>query len=258
VYLVVDDSHARGQSMVGRLLRILEAFSPERTELTIAEISRRAGLPLSTVYRLLAELVGRGVIERVADGRYAVGLRLWEIGKLAPRAERLTDVAMPHLHDLYEATRGTLQLAVQEGDEALVIAAVWGHHCVEPAARAGTRLPLPSTSVGQVLLAYSPPLVPEQVLGKEAESVTDGSAALRMNGLRGVLGEIRRCGVAVAHPDGELVVAVPVLGPLGAIVAVLALSAPDDDSRLLVPMVRMTAQRISRELLGAHAATCAR
>jgi DNA-binding IclR family transcriptional regulator len=90
---------------VGRLLRILEWFSPERIELTIAEISRRAELPSSTVYRLLGELVGRGVIERSTDGRYSVGLRLWEMGKLAPRAEWLTDVATPHLHDLYEATR---------------------------------------------------------------------------------------------------------------------------------------------------------
>ena len=161
---MAGNSRECGQSVVGRLLRILEAFSPERPELTTAEISRRTGVPPSTVYRLLAELVGRGVIERVADGRYSVGLRLWEIGKLAPRAERLTEVASPYLHDLHEVTRGNVHLAVRVGGDALYLAAVCGHRCVEPVVRAGTRVPLTSTSVGQVLLAYSRSPVLEQIL----------------------------------------------------------------------------------------------
>ena len=178
VDLVAGNSHERGQSVAGRLLRILESFSPERTELTIPEISRRAGLPPSTVYRLLAELIDRGVIERTADGRYSVGLRLWEMGKLAPRAERLIEVASPHLHDLYEATGAGLHLAVPASCEALVVVAFCGHRWVDPVAREGTRVPLTSTTIGQVLLAYSSPQALEQVLGGKAESGTNGSAAL--------------------------------------------------------------------------------
>jgi DNA-binding IclR family transcriptional regulator len=255
VDLVAGNSHERGQSVVGRLLRILESFSPERAELTIPEISRRAGLPSSTVYRLLAELIDRGVIERTADGKYAVGLRLWEMGKLAPRAERLTEVASPHLHDLYEATRASLHLAARAGHEALVVVAVCGHRSVEPVAREGTRVPLTSTTIGQVLLAYSSSQALEQVLGNTAESGTDGSAALPSNGLRGVLAGIRRCGVAVARDDGALVVAAPVFGPPGVVVAALAAYTSDDDSPSTVPMVWTTAQRISRELLGPNAAS---
>jgi DNA-binding IclR family transcriptional regulator len=255
VHLVAGNSHERGQSVVGRLLRILESFSPERTELTIPEISRRAGLPPSTVYRLLAELIDRGVIERTADGRYAVGLRLWEMGKLAPRAERLTEVASPHLHDLYEATRAGLHLAVPASYEALVVVAVCGHRRVEPVAREGTRVPLTSTTIGQVLLAYSSSQALEQVLGRTAESRTDGSAAWLSNGLRGALAGIRRRGVAIGRADGELVVAAPVFGPPGLAVAALALYAPDGDSPSMVAMVWTTAQRISRELLGPDAAS---
>ena len=252
--LVAGNSRECGQSVVGRLLRILEAFSPERPELTTAEISRRTGVPPSTVYRLLAELIGRGVIERVADGRYSVGLRLWEIGKLAPRAERLTEVASPYLHDLHEVTRGNVHLAVRVGGDALYLAAVCGHRCVEPVARAGTRVPLTSTSVGQVLLAYSRSPVLEQILENDPETAIASSAESRTNRLRGVLAGIRRLGVAVAHNGDDTVVAAPVFGPPGELVAALALSAPDGDPRSLVPMVRMTTQRISRELLPADAA----
>jgi DNA-binding IclR family transcriptional regulator len=254
VDLVAGNSHERGQSVAGRLLRILESFRPERTELTIPEISRRAGLPPSTVYRLLAELIDRGLIERTTDGRYSVGLRLWEMGKLAPRVERLIEAASPHLHDLYEATRAGLHLAVPTRCEALVVLAFCGHRWVEPVAREGTRLPLTSTTIGQVLLAYSSSQALEQVLRGNAESGTDDSAVLLGNGLRGVLAGIRRCGVAVARADAELVVAAPVFGPPGVAVAALALYAPDGDSPSTVPMVWTTAQRISRELLGPDAA----
>jgi len=252
---VAGNSHERGQSVVGRLFRILESFSPERTELTIPEISRRAGLPSSTVYRLLAELIDRGVIERTTDGRYSVGLRLWEMGKLAPRVERLIEVASPHLHDLYEATHGGLHLAVPASCEALVVVAFCGHRWVEPVAREGTRVPLTSTVIGQVLLAYSSSQALEHVLGGKTESgTTDGSAALLSNGLRGVLADIRRCGVAVTRTGGELVVAAPVFGRPGVAVAALALYAPDGASTSTVPMVWTTAQRISRELVGPGAA----
>jgi DNA-binding IclR family transcriptional regulator len=254
VDVMAGNSHERGQSVVGRLLRILESFSPERTELTIPEISRRAGLPSSTVYRLLAELIDRGVIERTTDGRYSVGLRLWEMGKLAPRVQRLIEVASPHLHDLYEATRAGLHLAVPASCEALVVVAFCGHRWAEPVAREGTRVPLTSTTIGQVLLAYSSSQALERVLGGKTESGTDGSAALLSNGLRGVLAEIRRCGVAVTRAGGELVVAAPVFGRPGVAVAALALYAPDGDSTSTVPMVCTTAQRVSRELLGPGAA----
>jgi DNA-binding IclR family transcriptional regulator len=254
VDLVAGNSGECGQSVVSRLLRILETFSPERPELTTAEISRRSGVPASTVYRLLAELIGRGVVERMADGRYSVGLRLWEIGKLAPRGERLTAVASPYLHDLYAVTRGNVHLAVRVGGDALYLAAVCGHRCAEPVARAGTRVPLTSTSVGQVLLAYSRSPVLDQILENVPETAIASSAESRTNGLRGVLAGIRRLGVAVARAGDDTVVAAPVFGSPGELVAALALSAPDGAPPSLVPMVRMTAHRISQELLPADAA----
>ena len=49
-------------------------------------------LPLSTAYRLVSELVDGGALERADSGGYCVGLRLWEIGSLAP-----TSAALPHV-----------------------------------------------------------------------------------------------------------------------------------------------------------------
>src|SRR5689334_9715571 len=67
----------------GRVLAVLGAFGPAHEWLTLSELSRRSGLTLTTTHRLVAELRRWGGLERDADGRYAIGLRLLGLGPLA-------------------------------------------------------------------------------------------------------------------------------------------------------------------------------
>ena len=52
---VAGNSSARGESVASRLLRVLDAFSIERPELGLTDISRMTGLPPSTAYRPLRD-----------------------------------------------------------------------------------------------------------------------------------------------------------------------------------------------------------
>ena len=74
--------------VVGRALRLLDAFDAQRRELTLSELARRADMPLSTAHRLLNEFCAWGAVERNDEGLYRIGLRLWELGSLAPRGIR--------------------------------------------------------------------------------------------------------------------------------------------------------------------------
>jgi DNA-binding IclR family transcriptional regulator len=60
-------------------LAILGSFSPERTELSLADISRRTGLANSTTHRLVGELSAWGALERDEKLRYHIGPRLREL-----------------------------------------------------------------------------------------------------------------------------------------------------------------------------------
>src|SRR3712207_6089331 len=93
-----------GVSVTARVLRVLDAFSAERRRLSLSEISRIADLPIGTAHRLVGELTAWGALEREASGCYHVGVRLWEVGALAPRTVGLREAALPFLEDLYEAT----------------------------------------------------------------------------------------------------------------------------------------------------------
>src|SRR6185295_7275315 len=117
-------------TVTSRVLAVLAAFEPGRPLLTLTEIAQRAGLPLTTAHRLVGELARWGALERGPDGRYRVGLRLWEVATLAPRGLGLREAALPFLEDLYEATHQNVQLAVLDGAEVVYLERIPGRETV--------------------------------------------------------------------------------------------------------------------------------
>ena len=240
------------ETVTGRVLRVLTAFTAERPELALTELSRRAGLPLTTTHRLVRELTGWGALERGDDGRYRIGLRLWEVGALAPRGLGLRESAMPFLEDLYEVTRQNVQLAVLDGTEVVYVERISGRGAVNVITRVGGRLPLHATGVGLVLLAHADPELQEQVLAAPLKRYT-AKTMCEPEEVRRVLADVRRTGVAVSDRQIELValsVAAPVHGHRGDVVAALSVVVPaaTSDARAYVPVVRAAARGISRVL----------
>jgi DNA-binding IclR family transcriptional regulator len=254
-------------TVTSKALGILAAFSAQNPRLTLSEIGRRTGLPLTTAHRLVGELVEWGALERDESGRYRIGLRLWEVASLAPRSLGLRERAMPFLEDLYEVTHENVQLAVRDGFEAVYVERISGRHAVSIVSRVGGRLPLHATSVGQVLLAYATPEFQNQVLSAPLKTFTRNTIT-EPRRLRQVLAEVRHSGIAVCdrQVDAEsLSIAAPVFGPLDgadgvaahaatgtSVVAALAVVVPSEgaDRLALVPAVRAAARGISRVLGG--------
>src|SRR6266542_4053171 len=103
-------------AVVQRAFRLLSAFSPSRTELTLAELAHSSGLARSTAHRLAVQLADQGALERCGSG-WRLGVRMFELGQLVPSNERLRNLALAHMEDLYEMTHETVHLAVLDGDE---------------------------------------------------------------------------------------------------------------------------------------------
>jgi hypothetical protein len=146
-----------GQPVVVRALSLLEQFTERRRALSLSELARLAGLAPATALRLVRHLTEWGALERLEDGRYVVGVRLWEIASLSPRGHGVRQIALPYLEDLYEVTRHHVLLSVRDGSDAVLIDRLSSRNATEVAYRVGGRMPLRTTAVGQVLLAYSAP-----------------------------------------------------------------------------------------------------
>ncbi|MHA4853547.1 MULTISPECIES: IclR family transcriptional regulator [unclassified Rhodococcus (in: high G+C Gram-positive bacteria)] len=237
------------RSMLGRAFLVLGAFTSERPRLSQSELSRRTGLPLPTVHRLCRQLVEHGALERADDGTYEIGVQLWELGALAPRAHGLRQVALPYLEDLYEATRENVQLVVREGLEALYIERLSARGAVTVVGRAGGRLPLHASSGGLVLLAFGGGELLDAVLAAGLERFTPATITTEHR-LRSTLDDIRRTGWVTCREHlnvGTLAVAAPVSRSTGEVVAAVSVVVPaEKDPAPLIPAVRAAARGISR------------
>jgi DNA-binding IclR family transcriptional regulator len=242
----------QGRSVISKVVSLLDAFDPARPELSLTELARITGLPVSTTYRLAAELVEWGGLERADGTGYRIGVRLWQLGTLAPRAGTLREVAQPYMQDLYEATRENVHLAVRDGLEALYVDTIAGLGSIPTRSRRGGRLALHATGVGKVLLAHAPPEVLAAVLEGGLRRYTPHTIATPGQ-LRRTLADVRRTGIAYAREEmsiGSLSVAAPVVGADGTVVAALAvvLRSGRRDLRRLAPAVRTAAISTSRAL----------
>ncbi|MCP2254487.1 transcriptional regulator, IclR family [Prauserella aidingensis] len=246
-----------GASVVSRVLAVLYAFDNGHRRLGVTDLARRADLPVPTVYRLLRELVAGEALTRDADGRYAIGRRLWDVGMLAPEQTELQQVASPFLSDIHAATRATVHLAVRDGREVLYLDRLSGRASVPVVSRAGSRLPLHATGVGKVLLAHAPAELQDDYLAAELRRPTVHTIT-RPDRLRRQLAAVRREGCATTEDEmtlGACSIAVPITraaapGGDSEVVAALGIVVPTlkrERTRLLTAL-QVAARGIGRSM----------
>jgi DNA-binding IclR family transcriptional regulator len=244
--------HGPTGPVIGRALQLLDAFDAEHRELTLSELARRADLPLSTAHRLMHELCAWGAVERGDDGLYRIGLRLWELGSLAPRGPGLRETALPFLEDLSLITRENVQLAVREGAEVVFVERIAGSGAVPVLTRVGGRFALTATGVGLVLLAHAPVEVQEEVLGSPIERYTEKTVT-DPGQLRRMLADVRANGFSISDRQvtmDALSVGAPIRDRHGAVIAAVSLVVRHGSTtpHALARLVRTSARAISRAL----------
>lgn len=241
-----------GRRVSSRLMDVLFAFRPGRSRLTLADLTRHTGMPHATVRRLALDLVDAGVLAREPDGRFTVGVRLWELGTLAPLTAPLRAVALPFMDDLHAALRQHVQLAVLDGTEAVLVERLSTAAAVGVISHIGGRLPLHSSGVGKVLLAHGGAGLVDRVIERGLTRYT-GRTVTDPARLRHVLADCRDTGVAVVREEttpGVDSVATRVINADGEVVAALSVLVRTGSVglRTVTPAVVASGLAISRGL----------
>lgn len=220
-----------GAAAVDRALSLLAAFRPGAAVLSLAELAERTQLYKSTVLRLLASLEHAGLVQRSADGRYALGPEVARLHGVYASAFSLEAVVMPVLRDLVARTRESAAFHVRQGEHRLCLYRVDSPQPVRDHTRPGDLLPLDRGAGGRVLMAFA--------------------------GARGArYAQIRRDQVAVLQGDRlpELAgVSAPVFGAGGELLGAVTLTmpAPRLDAGFAGP-VKLAARRITAALGGEY------
>jgi len=208
-----DAYEAVPNSVLGKARLIIEAFGSHEQSLSLRDLVERTGVSKPSAYRLCADLIEWGLIER-AGTRYRLGLRLFELGQRVPRQRLLRDAALPWLEDLYTATGETVHCAVLDGREVVYVEKISGHRDVAWPSHVAGRMPLHCTATGKVILAFSPPTLLEEVLRHGLRRRTPHTT-VSPHLLRTQLEHAGREGYAVEIEEtrlGHMSVSVPVFG----------------------------------------------
>jgi DNA-binding IclR family transcriptional regulator len=237
------------RSVLHRALRILESIKDARDGLSLSDISRRSGVPLTTAHRIVGELYDWGALERDDVGVYRVGLRLWEVASVTPRSVGLQRVALPFMQDLFETTHRGVHLAIREKDQVVFVERFLSPETATDRTLPGMRYELHATAIGLVLLANAPLELQNEVLTGPL-TVPDWHPPVTEREVRQKLADIRRLGYATTPVRQEYIsVAAPIYGPAGTVVAALSVILPNTESygpRLA--HLQGTARGISRAL----------
>lgn len=243
-------------SVLDRVTAVFEAFGPHDDGLGVSEVARRANLPKSTVSRIAADLVGQRLLDRDGDKLY-LGIRLFELGQTVEQPRRLRQLALPVMTELRNLTGQTVNLAVLDGADVVVIAIVRGEASTTPAktkppAKVGGRLPAHATALGKALLAFSAhetvTRIAEGGLVRRTPQTICDPALLQRE-----LGEIRRSGVAVEREEcasEQVCVASAIVGHGGVPLAAISVSgsAVELSPERVAPAVRTAGVTLTRRI----------
>lgn len=161
----------------------------EAGPLSLGALVEATGLSRATAHRLAVALEVHGLVRRDDAGRFALGPRL--------TGRDLGVLARPALERLRDRTGESVQLYVRRGDRRVCLASLESPHGLRTIVAVGASLPLDAGSAGKVLRGDA-----DAAAGGWAQSVEE-----REPGVASVSAPVR-------DPDGEVVAAVSVSGPV--------------------------------------------
>ncbi|WP_458095174.1 IclR family transcriptional regulator [Roseomonas sp. WA12] len=213
-----------GVRAVDRALVLLRAFREEDGPLGLTELSRRAGLNMTTALRLLGTLEGHGFVKRLPAGGYLLGPTLLLLGDVFRRSLRLEHHVMPALERLRAESRESAAFFVREGDQRRCVFRLDSPQLVRDVAHVGEAQPLGRGAHGRSLIALES--------GESLPVVTRGE---RLPGIAAIACPVLDAGGNVA-------------GSIGISVPLYRFTA--ETEALCVPLVLREASAMTRDLGG--------
>ncbi|MBN1847087.1 MAG: IclR family transcriptional regulator [Deltaproteobacteria bacterium] len=243
---------------VERTLDILDCFSFEKREMSLAQIARNTGLHKTTAKRLIANLMARDYLHQdLATKNYTLGLRLFELGGIVFTSFSLRKAAAPHMTHLRNETGATVILGINMDNQLVYIDRRGGTGMIYVTSEIGWIRPLHFGMLGRVLMAYLDEEVVDKILidypleKNTPFSITDNQTLKRH------LQTIRKQGYAIEKEqavEGTTGIAAPIRDYSRKVIAALGVAltpgrrAPIKDLNTIVDMVKKACDDISTDL----------
>ena len=97
---------------VAKAMELLQILSRAGRPLSLKELTDLCGYPKSTVFGLLTTMRLHDVVTQTPEGKYTLGLRLFEYGRQVERSWDISRVARPYMEHLCRQTGASVMLSV--------------------------------------------------------------------------------------------------------------------------------------------------
>jgi DNA-binding IclR family transcriptional regulator len=244
-------------STADRTLDILGMFHPGRLRISAQHVADELGVARSTAYRYLQTLSAEGYIEENPDGGFRLGMKVFELARIARQSYGVSAVAIPILQNLAATTGETALLTRRSGDNVICLEREEStRHRLRLSYERGSSLALNAGASALVLLAWEEPDVVEAILSRAQLPQFTENTVTDPQKLQQRLAAIREQGYAVTQGEldpGALGVAAPVRDEYHRVVAGLSVIAPGQrapQTRIaeLVDLVNAAAERLGSQL----------
>ena len=213
---------------VDRAVSLLQALA-RRGAAGVTELSTDVGVHKSTVFRLLATLEARGLVEQDGErGRYRLGQTVRWLAAGAVGGIDVAASARALAQELAGNVGETVNVVVSDGLEVTTVDQAAGGSIVSSSDWVGKRGPLHATAAGKVFLAAMTPEQSSAVLRRGLPRFTEATIT-DPSVLRGQLAEVRTRGwasVVEEHELGLVVLAAPLRDADDAVVGALTVGGP--------------------------------
>jgi DNA-binding IclR family transcriptional regulator len=233
---MADDIDRYRAPALDKGLDILEALAVSEHDLSQADICKALDRSPNEIYRMLDRLVRRDYVRRTAEDRYALTLKLFELGHAQPPLKRLINEALPRMRRFAAASQQACHLAIYDRGAMAVVTQVDSPGYWNVSLKVGSRMGLADTGSGRVCLAYAAPEERRAMLAAQEQGSKAGLSAE----LETRLDQVRKQGFEAMESAQIRAVSnlsAPVIGPLGSVLAVLTcpyaerLDRPDTASK---------------------------
>ncbi len=244
---------------IDRATRVLACFSFERQRLSLGDFAQLTALSKPTLFRILHTLeISRFVSYDADSGRYSLGLKALELGRIAFSGFSLNTVASPFLDTLVWEGGSRVALAVLSDGEVVHVDERRGPDFVPLTGTViGQRRPPHDGAHGIVLMAYMTDAEVDELLlryplaKRASRSITDPHEFKRR------LRQVREKGYAYDESEvveGRMGAAAPIRDHVGRVIAAVGVSAscpagtlPEQKEKMVRAVVD-TARKVSEAL----------
>lgn len=252
----MSDSSTTTIGALDKGLQVLETLCQADRDLGVSEISRQLNINKTTIFRILQTLMLHGLVEQSEETeRYRPAMRLLFLSNQVLNRLEIRRIAWDHLQNLARQVNESVHLALNDGDEIVIIDKVENHDAQSIRFHPGRRSPLYCTSLGKVFLAdWAPNRLDSYINRAKMIQHTPTTRATKED-LVEDLAEIKKCCYGLdreEHHIGIFCIAAPIRDYTGKVTAAISVTGPtfrvSEKYPSFVSPLLQAAQEISKRL----------